>query len=171
MIGRRLIGLVVAFAITLIVATTLHVAGVSAQDFTQQQQQQGAKVISQELLQKIADNVTVSTDADQQGLIHINTASAEVLGCLAQMTPDLARAIVTHRKSDGFFSNIAELLLVRGMTPDIFKALAPRVTARSETFRIISEGKVTTSTATQRIQVIIHVARHDVKTLSYREDL
>jgi len=40
MIGRRLIGLAVAFAITLIVATTLRVAGVSAQDFTQQQQQQ-----------------------------------------------------------------------------------------------------------------------------------
>jgi len=38
MIGRRVIGLVVAGAITLIVATTLHVAGVSAQDFTQQQQ-------------------------------------------------------------------------------------------------------------------------------------
>ena len=137
----------------------------------QQNQQNGPKVISQDLLQRIADSVTAASDTDQQGLININTASPEVLRCLAQITPDLARAIVTYRKSEGYFANIAELLRVQGMTTDIFKALAPRITARSETFRIISEGKITSSGATQRIQIIVHIARHEVKILSYREDL
>jgi len=44
------------------------------------------------------------------------------------------------------------------------------VTARSETFRILSEGKVTSTGARQRIQEIVHVDLNEVTTLGYRED-
>jgi hypothetical protein len=44
------------------------------------------------------------------------------------------------------------------------------VTARSETFRILSEGRVTSSGARQRIQEIVHIGLHSLTTLSYRED-
>ena len=56
------------------------------------------------------------------------------------------------------------------MTRDIFKQVAPQVSARSETYRILSEGKVTSSGARQRIQEIVRVGLHDLTTLSYRED-
>jgi hypothetical protein len=49
--------------------------------------------------------------------------------------------------------------------------VAPLVTARSETYRILSEGKVTSTGARQRIQVIVRVGLQDIQTLSYREDL
>jgi len=49
--------------------------------------------------------------------------------------------------------------------------VAAQVSARSETFRIVSEGKVNSSGARQRIQVIVHVGEDDIDTLSYREDL
>jgi len=62
-------------------------------------------------------------------------------------------------------------LKVDGMTKDIFKQLAGKVTARSETFRIISEGKVSSTGARQRIQVVVHIGPYDIDTVSYREDL
>jgi hypothetical protein len=60
--------------------------------------------------------------------------------------------------------------MVPGMTRDIFKQVAARVSARSETFRILSEGKVTSTGTRQRIQEIVHIGLNDLTTLSYRED-
>lgn len=130
----------------------------------------GPKVISEDLLQDIADDLTVANQ-DQPGAININTASVPVLVCLPGIDPQLAQAIISYRKSSGFFPNIAWLLKVPGMTRNIFKQVAPLVTARSETYRILAEGKVTSSGTRQRIQVIVHVGVHNIDTLSYREDL
>jgi len=145
--------------------------GRGRQQSQQQQDSSGAKVISQELLIRIADDVTTTDDTQQRGLVNINTAPEEALKCLPQVTPALAKAIVNYRKSNGYFENIAGLLQAPGMTREIFKALSRRVTARSETFRIIAEGTVTSSGARQRIQVIAHLAPNDIQTLEYREDL
>ena len=76
------------------------------------------------------------------GAININTAGLDVLACLPGMTRDLAQTIISQRQSAGFFANTAELLKVPALTRDIFKQIAPLVTARSETFRILSEGKI-----------------------------
>ena len=131
----------------------------------------GPKVISEELFLDIADDVTAQTGSDLPGVININTASLAVLKCLPGLTPELAQAIISYRQSNGYFANIAWLLRVPGMNQQIFKQLAPRLSARSETFRIFSEGKVGSTGARQRIEVIVHVGLHDVDTLSYREDL
>ncbi len=131
----------------------------------------GPKVISADLLMDIADQLTTQTgSANVAGLININTASLEVLQCLPGMTRELAQAITSFRHSNGFFANIAWLLKVSGITQDIFKQVAPRVCVRSETFRILSEGRVGSSGARQRIQEIVHVGLYDLDTLSYRED-
>jgi general secretion pathway protein K len=131
----------------------------------------GPKVISEELLLDIADGVTAQTGSDLDGVININTASLAVIKCLPGLTPELAQAIISYRQSSGYFANIAWLLRVPGMNQQIFKQIAPRLSARSETFRILSEGKVGSTGARQRIEVIVHVGLHDVETLSYREDL
>ncbi len=130
----------------------------------------GPKVISQSLLADIADDVTVADGTDLDGVVNINTASLEVLICLPGVQRELAQAIISFRQSNGFFSNIAGLLRVQGMTQDLFKQLAPLVTARSETFRILCEGKVTSTGARQRILEIVHVGLRSVTTVSYRED-
>jgi len=44
------------------------------------------------------------------------------------------------------------------------------VTTRSETFRILSEGRIKSTGTSQRIQVTVRVSQSDVTTLSYRED-
>ena len=103
-------------------------------------------------------------------MININTAALDVLACLPGVDRQLAQGIISYRQSSGFFANTAELLKVGGMTPDIFKQVAPLVSARSETFRILSEGKVTSTGARQRIQAIVHIDLNDISTLCYRED-
>ena len=130
----------------------------------------GPRVISQDLLTQIADDLTVESDDQIRGLVNINTAGLDVLTCLPGLDRQLAQAIISYRSSSGFFPNIACLLKVQGLTQAIFKQLASQVTARSETFRILSEGKVNSSGARQRIQEIVHIGLQDVTTLSYRED-
>lgn len=119
---------------------------------------------------EIADDVTVSTESDQPGAININTASPDVFACLPGINQELAQAIVSYRKSAGFFPNIAWLLKVDGMNRAIFKQVAPKVCARSETFRILSEGRITSTGARKRIQVIVRVGSSSIDTISYRED-
>jgi len=130
----------------------------------------GAKVITEDDLIQFADEVTVGDTKDFIGLININTASLDVLMCLPGVDRQLAQAIISYRRSSGYFPNTAELLKVGGMTTAMFKQVAPLVTARSETFRILSEGKVNSTGARQRIQEIVHVGLDEVTTLGYRED-
>ena len=117
----------------------------------------GPKVISEELFLEVADFVKTSPESARRGLININTASLQVLVCLQGMTEELARAIISHRSSAGFFPNIGYLLRVPGMTREIFQQLAPKVTVRSENFRIISEGVVPSSGARKRIELIVRL--------------
>jgi competence ComEA-like helix-hairpin-helix protein len=130
----------------------------------------GPKMISEELLMDIADDLTADSSGDLPGAININTAGLDVLHCLPGIDRELAQAIISYRRSSGFFPNIAWLLKVPGMTRDLFKQVAPLVSARSETFRILSEGKINSTGARQRIQVIVHIGLQDITTLSYRED-
>ncbi len=131
----------------------------------------GAPVISQDLLEQIADSLTLASGTDLVGMININTASIDVLICLPGVDRTLAQAIVNYRKSTGYFDNAAVLLKVDGMTRAIFKQVVPLVTARSETYRIIAEGKINSSGVRQRIESIVHIGRSDIETLAYREDL
>jgi competence ComEA-like helix-hairpin-helix protein len=130
----------------------------------------GPKVISENLLEEIADDLTVQSGDTLPGLMNINTAGLEALVCLPGLDRQSAQAIISYRQSSGFFPNIAHLLRVQGVTRETFKQVAPRVTVRSETFRILSKGRVSSSGARQRIQEIVHVGLHRLITLSYRED-
>jgi competence ComEA-like helix-hairpin-helix protein len=130
----------------------------------------GPKLISDALLMDIADDLCVGSD-EQPGLVNMNSASSEVLACLPGLDKQLAQAIVAYRQSAGFFPNVAGLLKVDGITPEIFKKVVPRICARSETFRILSEGRIPSTGARKRIQAIIRFTATDFKTLSWREDL
>jgi len=130
----------------------------------------GAKVISSDLFTEIADDVTVSSDTTQPGAINLNTASQEVLICLPGVSRELAHAIIAQRQSNGFFTSLGEVLKVEGMTPDELKQIAPLVTLRSETYRILSEGRVTSTGVRQRIQAVVHVGLTELQTLAWRED-
>jgi competence ComEA-like helix-hairpin-helix protein len=129
----------------------------------------GPKVISEDLLLRIADSLKFG-DKDPEGQININSASREVLMCLAGVSRELAQSIISYRESTGYLDNVAYLLKVPGMNRDTFKAIAPLVCVRSETYRILSEGVVSSTGAKKRIEEIVRINVNTVKTLSYRED-
>ena len=131
----------------------------------------GEKLVSQALLKEIADEVTAGPDRELRGAVNINTASATVLACLPGLTLDLAKAIVAHRRGNGAFLNIAGLLDVSGMTEEAFKKVCPRITVRSETFRILSEGLVPSTGARKRIEAVVRLNDFGFDTYGYREDL
>jgi competence ComEA-like helix-hairpin-helix protein len=131
----------------------------------------GPKLISQDLFEDICDYVTVDNSTTLKGLLNINTASVAVLSCLNGLTEETARNIVNYRQSAGYFSSIAGLLKVDGITRDIFKQIAPRITARSENFRIVSEGRVTSTGARERIEVVVKLSGKYMDTIYYRENL
>ena len=130
----------------------------------------GPRAVSPEIFADIADDVTVSSDTALAGAVNLNTAGLEVLICLPGLDRQLAQAIISQRQSNGFFTGLGDLLKVQGMTPDILKQIAPLVTTRSETYRILSEGRVTSTGARQRIQAVVHVGLSTLQTLSWRED-
>ena len=118
----------------------------------------------------IADNVTTDNDQSLPGVINVNTAGLDVLLCLPGVSRELAQSIISHRQSGGFFANIGELLKLPEMTRDIFKQIAPLSPTRSETYRILSEGRINSTGARQRIQVIVHAGLSSQQILSWRED-
>lgn len=134
------------------------------------QQPAGPKVINDSLFREIADHFTVEVHPDLAGLINVNTASVEVLVCLPGVDRPLAQAIVAQRRAQGFFPSVAALLDVPGLSRDRFKQLVPRVTVRSETFRILSEGRAGSAGTRQRIEAVVHIGLRSVTTLAYRED-
>lgn len=126
--------------------------------------------MSETLFKEIAGDLTVEEGGrGLAGPVDINTAPRSVLACLPGMTDDLARAVVDHRLSSGNYSNLAYLLDVPGMTRDILKGLAPRVTVRCETFRIACEGLVPSTGARRRIEVVVRLGSFDFETLEYQE--
>lgn len=131
----------------------------------------GPALIDEQLFIRIADRITVRETRTHAGPVNINTAPSRVLECLPDVTPEIADAIIRHRSSVGWFANVGELLKVDGFNADLLKRVAPRVTARSETFRILGEGEVTSTGARKRIQVIVRPGPSSVETLFYREDL
>ncbi|MBX3746730.1 MAG: helix-hairpin-helix domain-containing protein [Verrucomicrobiae bacterium] len=130
----------------------------------------GPTLIDESLLLDIADRLTLSDQSHLAGVVNVNTAPIEVLACLPGMTRELAQAIVSFRASNGYLANVAWLLRVPGMTRETFRQIAPRVTVRSETFRILAEGRVDATGVRRRLQTIVRVGLNDIQTLSYRED-
>jgi general secretion pathway protein K len=131
----------------------------------------GPKLISEDLFEDIIDNLTIDDAAQQKGLININTASLIVLRCLNGMTDELAQAVINYRSSAGFFASIGGLLKVPGFNRDLLRQIAPRLTTRSETFHIVSEGRVESTGARERIEAVIRFAGSTVDTIYYRENL
>ena len=132
--------------------------------------QSGSQVINENLFMDIADNITTGDGQDLPAVIDVNTASLDVLSCLPGMTRELAQSIISLRQSNGYFNNIGELLKVPDMSRDILKQIAPLIATRSETYRILCEGKINSTGTRQRIQAIIHVGLSSQQILSWRED-
>ena len=75
------------------------------------------------------------------GLVNINTASPRILQSLNKITPELADNILKGKNNEGEnclkpYKTISDLLNVRGISINIFGALANLITVRSDQFNV-----------------------------------
>ena len=68
------------------------------------------------------------TDSAREGLIDINTATAETLEMLPRIGPATAQKIVAYREANGPFANVADLQDVPGIGPATLDGLKDLVT-------------------------------------------
>jgi competence protein ComEA len=71
------------------------------------------------------------------GVVNVNTATAEQLQLLPKIGPAMAERIIAFRETNGPFKKVDELVAVRGIGEKSLQALRPYV---------VTEGKTTLST-------------------------
>lgn len=69
-----------------------------------------------------------ATDAATGGVVDLNTADATALETLPGVGPSTAQAILDHRREQGRFASVEDLLDVKGIGPAKFAAIKPHVT-------------------------------------------
>ena len=72
--------------------------------------------------------VSVAESVPENGLININTATAETLQTLSGIGETKAAAIVEYRETHGVFSDISEITNVSGIGEKIFEKIRNNIT-------------------------------------------
>ncbi len=102
-----------------------------------------------------------------RGLINLNTAPAEVLLTLPEMTEEAAQAIVSARESQPF-TNLGEVLEVEQIDPPLFQAIANYVTVRSRSFRCVARGEVPQRRAVAELTAIIEAGSSTPRIIYFK---
>ena len=71
--------------------------------------------------------------AAAEGVVNINTASAEELMLLPRVGPAIAERIIEFREKNGKFKSVEDLMLVRGVGEKTFEMLEPYLAVSGET--------------------------------------
>jgi len=87
------------------------------------------------------DNMTLDKEQRLKGRINVNTASRPVLLTLPKMNEQTVAAIVAYRASDaGPVRRIGDLFISNTLNEEQFKAIAQKLTVRSNVFEVTSRG-------------------------------
>ena len=130
----------------------------------------GRKAFEDDAILRIADLVTIQSEAVTQGLVNINTASADVIACLPGMDESIALAIVTERQGrDGGFTTVMDLLSVNGISKDILKSLYNHVAVRSDVFKVRSFGVLRSGSTHVSVSAIIDRSGYTARILYWQE--
>ncbi len=68
-----------------------------------------------------------------QGVVNVNTATADQLQLLPRIGPSLAQRIIEFRKANGQFKSVDELVAVKGIGERSLERLRPYVTVKGAT--------------------------------------
>ncbi|OQA02424.1 MAG: Helix-hairpin-helix motif protein [Planctomycetes bacterium ADurb.Bin412] len=129
-----------------------------------------AEPLDLQTFRRIADRITVTDEDRIPGRININTAGKAVLQTLPGITEPLAINIVEARTalSEGYTS-IAELLLVPGITIDLFMDIAELITVRSNVFTIRSCGRAERTGIQHTVEAVVDRGQDPPMVLYWKE--
>ena len=140
------------------------------------------KLITEGEFREIVDSITVVEGNTISGLINLNTAPAEVLMLLPNMTEEMASAIIIRRETapedndpslenveGNPFQKITDLFEIEGFSINIFKDLAGRITFRSHGFMIIGSGIDSNGKIVAKCESIVDRTSENVKLTYWRQ--
>ncbi len=78
-----------------------------------------------------AEETSSKAEASAAGAIDINRAGVAELQSIKGIGPSLAKRIVDHRKQEGPFSKIEDLLAVKGVGPKLLDRIRSRVVVKA----------------------------------------
>lgn len=99
------------------------------------------RVLDRAKLQKIYDRLTMSSDQRVLGLVNLNTAAPEILAVLPGMDEATAQAVVQAREQTPF-ETVGDLLGLTEVTNEQFERVAPWLTTRGQTVKLVATGWV-----------------------------
>ncbi len=70
---------------------------------------------------------------ESKRVVNINTADSSQLAFLPRVGPSVAQRIVEHRKTNGGFKKVEDLMLVRGIGEKTFALIRPYLAINGET--------------------------------------
>jgi DNA uptake protein ComE-like DNA-binding protein len=128
--------------------------------------------VDRDELPLLLDRFTVTDEENQPGLINVNTASAQILQTVPGITAALAESIVSTRRllDSTRRKSIAWLYQENLVDADLFKKLAPYVTARSFQFRFNVIGFGWPSGHYRVLEALVDLGP-DRPTVSYLRDI
>ena len=85
------------------------------------------------MLTALALNATLAIAGYSQGVVNINSASAEQLALLPRVGEVVSQRIVDFRQQNCEFKSLEDMLLVRGIGEKSFDLIKPHITLKGET--------------------------------------
>jgi len=127
------------------------------------------KDYSQQLPKLEIKTLTPYLTLHSQGKININTAPLLILQAISpKISTKIAERIIKHRRTNGYFLQVEDLLVIPGIEPSLLSQIKPLITTESNYFSICATG--TYKKTESLIQVIIHLDRDlNQKILYYSE--
>src|SRR5690606_22703399 len=111
------------------------------------------------------DRLTLNDEERQPARINVNTAPRDVLLSLPQLTEDQPDAIIDYRTSaSGPFDGVGELRTSRVVDDQTWRAIAERVTVRSNVFQITGVG-VSRSGVVERLIAVVDRGQDPMRVL------
>ena len=140
------------------------------------------KLITEDEFREIVDYITVVEGNTVSGLINLNTAPAEILMLLPNMTEEMVSSIITRRETapedtdpslenvaGNPFQKITDLFEVEGLNMNIFKDLAGRITSRSHGFMITGSGIDSNGKIVSKCESIVDRTGENIKLTYWRQ--
>jgi competence protein ComEA len=75
----------------------------------------------------------IAATPETKKVVNINTADGSQLALLPRVGPSVAQRIVEHRKSNGAFKKVEDLMLVKGIGEKTFALIRPYLAINGET--------------------------------------
>ena len=129
-----------------------------------------ARELDIETFRNIADRITINDDDKINGRVNINTAPREVLMTLLDEKQDVVEAIISHRQNLATgMESIADILDIKAVSVDNFKAIANNITTRSNVFSAQCLATAEATAACYRLQVVLDRDQENQPVIYWRE--